>query len=389
MIILITIMALSFFMIFFAMIGYPILLIVLDKILKPKPIEKNKDYEPTVSYMIVAHNEEDVIEKKLENALNINYPKDKLEIVIASDYSTDNTNKIVENFIENHRDYDMKLYKSIEHQGKTNAQNEAQKITNGEILVMTDANAILKENAIRELVSSFSSKEVVYVCGKLEYINDFENYTNLSESTYWNLDLKLRDIESRFQTITAGNGSIYAVRNKEYIIIPDISCHDSAMPYQYALKQKKALFNPDAISYEKTGSKNSDEFKRKIRMNRTILHIFNDSFKVLNLKKFRWFSLFFFGHRICRYMLWLMHIIFIICNMCLFIITKNIFLLIMLIMQFLIIILGVYSIKKSIKNKYLHMIGYYAMTVLAQCVAAYKQATGQAKPIWEKADSTR
>ena len=127
---------LSAFIVVYAMVGYPLLLKFLDKLLKPKPLEKIDDYEPTVTYMIVAHNEEAVIEKKLENAIQLDYSKEKMQILVASDNSTDSTNSIVESFIKKHPERNIVLYCSKEHKGKTNAQNEAQKKATGEILVL-------------------------------------------------------------------------------------------------------------------------------------------------------------------------------------------------------------------------------------------------------------
>ena len=207
--------AICAFVIVYAMVGYPIVLKLLDKILKPSEHKQDLTYEPTVSYMIVAHNEEKVIADKLINATEVDYPFDKFQIIVASDNSTDKTNEIVSNFITEHPELSITLYCSKEHKGKTNAQNEAQKIASGEILVMTDANTMLKPDAIRELVSYFTSEDIAYVSGKLEYSNSLDNATSASESTYWDLDLTMRDIESRIKTITAGNGALYACRNKD------------------------------------------------------------------------------------------------------------------------------------------------------------------------------
>ena len=123
------------FIIFYGMIGYPLLLLFIDKIKKTKENVKNNEYEPYVTYMIVAHNEQKVIKDKLKNALELDYPKEKFQIIIASDNSTDKTNEIVKDFIRTNLDRNINLYCSKEHKGKTNAQNEAQKIATGDIMV--------------------------------------------------------------------------------------------------------------------------------------------------------------------------------------------------------------------------------------------------------------
>ncbi len=388
MIICIILMSISFFFIFYALIGYPLFLMILDKIFKPKKIKKDTNYEPTVSYMIVAHNEDKVIEKKLINALEIDYPKEKFQIIVASDYCTDDTDSIVEKFIEEHSEHNIVLYKSKEHKGKTNAQNEAQKISTGEILVMTDANAIFEKNAVRELVHSFADEAVAYVCGSLVYSNN-ENTTSSTESAYWNFDMKIRDIESRFQTITGGNGSIYAVKNSEYVDINPVDCHDSALPYIYALRKKKAIFNPEAISREKAGENNGDEFKRKVRMNRTILNIFKDCWRPMNIFCYKWFSIFFFGHRTCRYLIWLNHLIFFLSSIAFTAIGFYIIGGVLVGLQLFAFLTGIIAIKHTFVFKPLRWLGYYSLTVIAQMTGAYKQLIGKSKPTWEKAETTR
>ena len=150
------------FIIFWAMIGYPLSLVLLDKLLKKKN-DKDYLYEPTVTIMVVAHNEEKVIAEKLQNLLKIDYPSTKIEFLIASDFSTDKTNEIVESFIAAHPEYKIRIHKTVNHFGKTNAQNETQKLCNTDILVMTDANAMFESNAVKELVSYFTDPSIAYV----------------------------------------------------------------------------------------------------------------------------------------------------------------------------------------------------------------------------------
>lgn len=382
------IFGISLYIIFFAMIGYPVLLNILDKTFKPNSIKKDTVYEPTVSFMIVAHNEERVIRKKLENTLTIDYPREKFEIIVASDNSSDLTNQIVKDFIEEHPSENIVLYVTEEHKGKTNAQNEAQKVSTGEILVMTDANSMFKSDAVRELVSAFTTKDIAYVCGRLAFFNADDNATSQSEATYWNMDLKMRDIESRFQTITAGNGAIYACRNSEYFDSDPLYCHDSVMPFEYALNGKKALFNPDAIAYEKAGESNEDEFKRKVRMNRDILSVFNDSLKAINVFKHKWFSLFYFGHRTCRYLLWLAHSLAFVSS-AIMAFKKSKLGMIAFVGQIVFWVMSLIFNKVKVRKPLFHLIGYYGMTVFAQGVGVWNILTGKSKPIWEKAESTR
>ena len=381
-------MSITAFFVFYAMVGYPLVLIIIGKTKKHKDIRKNIAYEPLVSYIIVAHNESKCIKQKLDNILSFEYPLNKLQIIVASDFCTDNTNDIVNEFIGLHPELNIILNKSKSHKGKTNAQNEAVALAVGEVLVFTDANSMFNSASIRELVCCFASDDVAYVCGRLVYSNDF-NLTASSESFYWSLELKQREIESAFHTITAGNGSIYAVKKSYYLEINPILCHDEAFPRIFALQKKESLYNPNAIAYEKAGENNKDEFKRKVRMNRTILNIFVTMWRPLNCFRYRWFSFFYFGHRTCRYLLWLNHLLFFISSLLFVVFGNYIVGGILVFLQIVILIFGVVSIKHSFRFKGFRIIGYYSMTVLAQLVAAVKQMLGRSKPVWDKAESTR
>ncbi len=388
MIALFVIMAIALCFIFYAMVGYPVFLLILEKIKKPNECSHDYSYQPQVSYMIVAHNEEKSIRMKLENILSFDYPLNKIQIIVASDNSTDATNDLVSEFAAVHPELNILLHITKEHKGKTNAQNEAHKKATGELLVMTDANTVVEKNAVTELVTSFTDEKIVYVCGKLVYTNSDANASSDSESTYWSLDLKMRDIESRIQTITAGNGALYACRTNEYVDLNPIFCHDLTMPYIYAKQKKKALFCPTAVAYEKAGESNKDEFKRKVRMNRDLLTSVSNGFKSFNVFKYKWFSVFYFGHRTCRYLLWFYHLCFFVCG-ALLSIYMPIFGAALTLAQFIWISLSAVAIKKEIKFMPLRLVSYYGIAILAQFVGVYRIVTGKAKPIWEKAESTR
>ena len=377
----------SAFIIFWAMIGYPISLRLLKRVYKNKNLEKDFSYEPTVTIMIVAHNEEKVILEKLENVLKLNYPKEKVEVLIASDNSTDDTNSIVNNFISNHREENIRLFEVQKRKGKTNAQNEAQKTVNSEILVMTDANSMLDRNSINELVSSFTSSDISYVSGRLAFLNKEISSISNTENTYWDADTKLRKIESDIQTITAGNGALYACRNNDYHDFKPIKSHDANMPRHYALKGKKALYNPHAVAYEKAGENIEDEFKRKVRMNRGILTSILPDFRILNIFKYRWYSYFYFGHRTCRYLLWLSHLLILVSNA--IIVADHWVYLFTFIGQLIFYILALVKLLTGSNNKILTLIYYYCVTIIAQWVGVFNILTGKTKPFWEKAESTR
>jgi glycosyltransferase involved in cell wall biosynthesis len=369
------------------MIGYSLSLKVISKLLKNRNLKKNYSYQPTVTVMVAAHNEEKVIKDKLDNIIRLNYPKNKIEFLVSSDNSTDKTNEIVKEFIKSHPIEKISLYEVKERKGKTNAQNEAQKMVKSEILVMTDANSIMDENAIIELVAAFADEDVSYVSGRLIIVNKEVSGISESENTYWDSDTKLRKIESDIYSITAGNGAIYACRNADYYDFDPIKCHDGNMPRYYVLNNKRALYNPDAIAYEKAGEVIEDEFKRKVRMNRGILYNILPDIRILNVIKYGWYSYFYFGHRTCRYLLWVSHLTVLVSNALL--ITESWFYIFTFLGQVLFYLLAFIKMITKTNNKLLTLIYYYTVTIIAQWVGVFNILTGKTKPFWEKAESTR
>lgn len=377
----------SGFIIIWAMAGYTLSLKFIYRIFKFNNVKKDYNHLPTVTVMVVAHNEEKVILDKLKNLVELDYPADKIQYIIASDHSTDQTNQIIRAFILDQLTSNIRLYEVKKRKGKTNAQNEAQKIVNTQYLVMTDANSMLDRKAVRELMAAFISDDISYVTGRVSFINDSTTAISGAESSYWDRDLQTREIEGQIQTITAGNGALYACRNVEYIDFNPIQSHDTAMPLHFAMQQKRAIANHDAVAYEKAGENVEDEFGRKVRMNRSILkHILPD-FRILNVFKYRWFSYFYFGHRTCRYLLWIAHLILYVSSMLLA--GQNWFYMLVFIAQTLFYLVALFTAFTKINNKYFTMVYYYTITIVAQWVGIYKIITGQAKPFWEKAESTR
>jgi cellulose synthase/poly-beta-1,6-N-acetylglucosamine synthase-like glycosyltransferase len=368
------------------MIGYPILLEILNKILKHKNLQKDDSYLPNVSIIVPAHNEDEVIEQKILNLLEVDYPSEKIEIIISSDNSSDNTNSIVKKYEKKYRQK-IKLYQVKTRKGKTNAQDEAVKIAKGEVIVFTDANSMLKETSVYELVKTLSDSNVGYVAGKLVYINESANSTSESEASYWNIDLRMRKIESNLASITAGNGSIYAVKKKDYVEINPVYSHDSIFPPKFVISGKRAVYNEKAIAYEKAGETDSDEFNRKVRMSRKIIAINFVDISKYNIFKYGLFSLFYISHRTLRNNLYLLHILVFFFNLVIVLTDFEASYLLLLLIQ--ISIYGIAFFGKNGSNKYIKFISYYIMTIFAQLIGAIKEITGQSKPFWEKAETTR
>lgn len=373
------------FVIFWAMLGYPISIRILGTLIKRNNV---RDYSrvPTVTVMVVAHNEEKVIKEKLENLLRLEYPADMIEVIVTSDSSTDDTNGIVEQFAQSHPEMKLRLHQTREHKGKTNAQNEAQKLVSTEFLVMTDANAMLEPNSIKELMACFTSPDIAYVCGCLRYQNTEESSTAGSEGLYWSMDVAMREIEGRIASLTAGNGALYACRNSDYFDADSIQCHDSIMPYHFALEGKRSINCLQAVAHERAGATDADEYKRKVRMFRSILDAPVNMLRVANPFRFGWLTYFYFGHRFCRYSLWWAHPLLIITNILL---AKNSLYLVVLIAHITFYIAAAFQSVITTSNQLLIAVRYYVMTVIAQINAVIISLKGEASATWSSSETTR
>jgi cellulose synthase/poly-beta-1,6-N-acetylglucosamine synthase-like glycosyltransferase len=227
--------------------------------LRPRPVRKGGGL-PSVSVIVAAWNEEDVIERRLENLLGLDYPPELVDITVASDASSDRTDELVEAVAA--RDPRVRLLR-CPRGGKVAAQNRAVRETEGEVLAFTDANATWAGPALRMLVRNFADPEVAYVCGQLRL--ERPDGTN-EEGAYWRYELALRDAESQLGSVTGGNGAIYAVRRADYVEVDPRFGHDLAFPYLMVQRGRRAVYEPQAIAFEKPARDQEDEYGRKVRM---------------------------------------------------------------------------------------------------------------------------
>jgi glycosyltransferase involved in cell wall biosynthesis len=246
--------------------GYPAAMGVLARLL-PRPVEKAA-ITPSVALVVSAHDEEAVIGRRLENLLELDYPPDRLEIVVASDGSTDATDAIVEEIAA--REPRVRLLR-CPREGKVAAQHRSVRETVSDVLAFTDANTEWKPDALRLLVSNLADPEVGYVCGQLRL--ESPEGANL-EGVYWRYEMWVRAQESACSSITAGNGAIYAVRRDAYVEDDPKFGHDFGFPYLMEQAGLRAVFESEAIAVEKPAAEPEDEYGRKVRtISRALGHI--------------------------------------------------------------------------------------------------------------------
>jgi cellulose synthase/poly-beta-1,6-N-acetylglucosamine synthase-like glycosyltransferase len=279
-------------------VGYPAFMTILARV-RPRPVTR-VDRTPSVAVIVSAHDEEAVIGRRLENLLELDYPADRLQIVVASDGSTDRTDEIVENVAA--RDARVRLLR-CPREGKVAAQHRAVRETESEVLAFTDANSSWTSNALRLLVRNLADPEVGYVCGQLRL--ESPEGENL-EGLYWRYEVWVREQESRASSITAGNGAIYAVPRDAYVEDDPKFGHDFGFPYLMEQRGRRAVYEPEAIAVERAASETEDEYGRKVR---TIARVWGH---ILTGRVFRpvrpLYALELVSHRVLRYASGLLHI---------------------------------------------------------------------------------
>jgi cellulose synthase/poly-beta-1,6-N-acetylglucosamine synthase-like glycosyltransferase len=211
---------------------------------------------PSVSLIVAAHNEEAVIQDKVREAKGLDYPRDRLEVIVASDGSTDRT-------VELARAAGADLVLDLPRGGKVRALNAGVERADGEVLAFSDANSFWEADALRRLVARLAERQVGYVCGQVRF--DRAGAAN-EEGLYWRYEMAVRSFESRLAGVTAGNGAINAVRREAYLFLEPTRGQDISFPFELVKRGWRPVYAPEAVARERLAASIGDEFERKRRM---------------------------------------------------------------------------------------------------------------------------
>ena len=222
---------------------------------RTRPVARDDAYLPSVAVIVTAYNEQESIERRIENLRALDYPAGLLEVVVTSDASTDRTEELADaagaRVVRNPRG------------GKVAAQDAAVRATSSDVVAFSDANATWAPDALRKLVRNFADPKVAYVCGRLRL--ETPGGSN-REGVYWRYELVTRDSESRLGSVTAGNGAIYALRRSAYVEVDPRFGHDLSLPYLMVQGGMRAVYEPEALASERPTATNESEYRRKVRM---------------------------------------------------------------------------------------------------------------------------
>ena len=265
--------------------------------LLPKGRTHQKSRLDLVSLVVSAYNEEEIIERKIMNCLELDYPKDKLEIIIGSDGSTDKTDEIIKRYSQE----GVRLYRFNQRQGKVNVLNKLIYKTRGRIIVFSDANTIFKPSAVKELVKHFIDPRIGCVCGKLILQRANSSFEGKIEGIYWRYESFLKRLEGRMGSLLGANGGIYAIRKELFNPLPSNTIvEDFVIPMKILQKGYKVIYAPLAIAFEKSAKGISEQRIRKTRIGAGNYQALLLTLPLLNI--FRGFpSLAYWSHKVIRW----------------------------------------------------------------------------------------
>ena len=238
-------------------VGYPVLLALAARVRRrPVPAASEGAAPPVVSVIVAAYAEENVIADRIANLRALDYPTERLEVIVACDGSPDRT-------AVRAREAGADLVLELARGGKIRAQDAAVERARGDFVAFSDANVRWEPQALRALIAPFTDSRVGYVCGDVRLVS--ERGTN-QEGLYWRYEMALRALESRVRSVTGGNGAIYATRRETYLVVDPIMGHDLSFPFNMVKRGWLAVYVPEARASEKMVPTIEGEFARKRRM---------------------------------------------------------------------------------------------------------------------------
>ena len=276
--------------------AYPVL-VTLVSVLRPRRLKRGP-YQSAVSVIITAYNEERDIAAKLENTLAIDYPKELLEIIVASDCSSDRTDEIVRGF----ESRGVKLYRQPQRLGKTTAQNAAVERARGEILLFSDATTMYQPDVLRAMMPNFADPSVGCVAGRLVYVDPSGSSVGRGAVTYWNYETFVKKHESRACSLIGASGCMYAVRRSAYLPLYPEAHGDFIIATKMVQQGLRTVFEPDAVCTEETNRRVDNELRMRVRV---ITQTFNDLWRhraMLNPFRSGFFAVQLFSHKVMRYL---------------------------------------------------------------------------------------
>ena len=287
----------ALFLVVYTYLIYPVLLWLLAAGRKMPEYAPLGEW-PEASLIIAAHNEEAVLHTKLENALAMDYPAERLDIIVVSDASTDGTDRIAAEFAER----GVRLHRQAVRAGKTEAQNAGVRLARGQFLAFSDANSMYAPSALKRLLAPFADERIGCVCGELQYANPDEQGVGKGEGLYWRYEQFLKRRESLLSSALGANGAIYALRRALFVELRGDIISDFVAPLHAWRRGFRIAYEPTAVATEYSSVRFGDEFRRRRRIvSRSLYGLWTEA-GVLNPFAHFFFAFQMFSHKLLRWL---------------------------------------------------------------------------------------
>ncbi|HOP40899.1 MAG TPA: glycosyltransferase family 2 protein [Geobacteraceae bacterium] len=367
----------AFLTVLYTYFGYTILVPVIALFFR-KPVDR-AEIEPRITFLITAYNEEKNIRTKLEQLLSLDYPPERLEVMVASDGSTDRTDEIV-------REFDGRgvILKRVEGRvGKTATQNEAVKAATGDVVIFSDATTVYEKDAIRKLVRNYADPAVGAVSGRYEYVNPTGAPVGIGSILFWKYENFIKSMQTRIRTITGCCGCIYSVRRSAYVPLPPDIISDLVEPLKIIESGYRVVFEPEAVAYEETTEKPAEEFGMRVRVitraMRGILYVKS----LINPIRYPFVAFQLISHKVLRWLIPFFLIIVLIANA--FLLGHWFYNLVFALQLafYLAALTGLVADRLGWKCRLLAIPLYFCVVNAASMVAFWKTLKGQKMVTWE------
>ncbi len=366
-------------------LGFPLFISVLAW-LRPKEVKTAAEILPSMTLIVAAYNEAKVITEKCQNSLKLDYPPEKLEIIVVSDGSTDETPELVASFTPS----GIVSLHAPERRGKTAALNRAAAAATGEILLFSDANSFYRSDVPKKLAAWFSNPKMGGVTGRKAILKEEERESAQGDSLFWDLESRIKTAESRLGSIPTGDGEIFAIRRSLYSPIEeDIINDDTAITLNIVRRGYRVGYESNALSEETASLTLEDDFRVKARMVSGGFQILS-RYRDMLVPPRSFFAIQFLLHKTLRHLMPLLLMGILITNIGVAARGANLFFSYFLCLQlafYFVAYLGYQLRKRGVSVKFLYLPVYYCYMNLAAVRGFYyflKQTDGVS--IWKKAE---
>lgn len=359
-------------------VGYP-LVVYLVSVVFPRQIKRG-EIEPSVTILITAFNEEQDIRQKIENTLKIEYPAEKLEILVASDGSTDRTDAIAREFASS----GVRLFRQEGRVGKTVTQNNAVAVANGEIILFSDATTVYDPDVLRKVLPAFADETVGCVAGRLVYVDAAETNVGKGARSYWNYETFIKIAESSACSLIGASGCLYAVRKAAYQPMYAEACSDFLICTTLYRQGLRSVFEPSAVCFEDTNRRPGDEMQMRVRV---ISQTFTDLWRnldMMNPLRSGFYAIQLISHKVLRYAVPILLFTLFVSNLLLS--GGSIFFSVFFAAQVLfysLALVGWVVEKLGIRLTFLAIPLYFVLANLASVIAFYRFIRGARVSTWE------